>query len=360
MAKKVRRLPFAVRVAYAMDAVPEAAKANLNGSSLMMAINAIEAQRSGIDPRKLGLDIDKDSTVEEIVARFCPECGDESAASVAELLTKLKGTPETVSVEETAKEDEEPEMIEKEDEKLEVKDEETEEEQKAFAEGVDYGEEKEKEEPEHLDRLHESEGTKRFDEEKEEKPAVDEDKDAKIEKILASLPDLDDEKKAALAEALKDLAYSTATGEDEEPEEMPEEEMVAEEMPADEEEEEEVAVATDSKNRRRKVAMDTNSIRKKVRAELVADFRQRSRAANQVRGILGNVDVMAYDSAASIYGDALKKVGINVRAYAPSSYAAMFAAYSASTKAAKPVAMDTQSVKYDGKFAHLKNIKIGD
>lgn len=353
MAKKVRRLPFAVRVAYAMDAVPEAAKANLNGGSLMMAINAIEAQRNGIDPRKLGLDIDKDSTVEEIVSRFCPECDEESAASVVELLTKLKGTPETVAVEEPAKEDEEPEATEEKPvEEPEVKDEETEEEQKAFAEGVDYGEEKEKAEPEKLDREHESEGMERFEKE-EEKPAIDEDKDAKINAIVESLADLDEERKAKLVEALKDLAYSTATGEDEELEDMPKEEMPVEET------EEEVAVATDSK-RRRKVAMDANSIRKKVRAELVADFRQRSRAANQVRGILGNVDVMAYDSAASIYGDALKKVGINIRAYAPSSYAAMFAAYNASKGGAKPMTMDTQTVKYDGKFAHLKNIKIGD
>ncbi|MBQ9067875.1 MAG: hypothetical protein IJ131_02280, partial [Eggerthellaceae bacterium] len=42
--------------------------------------------------------------------------------------------------------------------------------QKAFAEGVKYGEGKEKEEPKHLDRLHESEGMKRF----EEKKAMDE------------------------------------------------------------------------------------------------------------------------------------------------------------------------------------------
>jgi hypothetical protein len=129
MAKKVRRLPFAVRLGFAMDAVPEAAKANLNGGSLMMAINAVEAQRNGIDPRKLGLDIDKDSTVEEIVARFCPECDEGSAASVVELLSKLKGTPETVSVE-TAEEPAEAPASE-------AKDEEDTEEQKAFAEGVD-------------------------------------------------------------------------------------------------------------------------------------------------------------------------------------------------------------------------------
>lgn len=45
--------------------------------------------------------------------------------------------------------------------------------QKAFAEGVKYGERKEKEEPEHLDRLHESEGMKKAMDEDEVKAAMD-------------------------------------------------------------------------------------------------------------------------------------------------------------------------------------------
>lgn len=358
MARKIRRLPFAVRVAYAMDAVPEAAKANLNGGSLMMAINAVEAQRNNIDPRTLGLDIDKDSTVEEIVARFCPECDDATAASVTELLTKLKGTPDTVEI----KTDEEPEDVMEETKEEEIAEEmpaeetiedEDPEETEAFAEGVDYGEEKEKEEPEHLDRLHESEGMEKYEEE-QEAPTTDEDKDAKIDAILASLPDLDDEKKAALADALKDLAYSTATGEDEEPEEMPVEEI---EENTDKEEE---MVAHDCGTRRRGVAMDAASIKRRVRAEMMADFKARSRAANQTRHILGNIDVMAYDSANSIYADALKKVGINVRAYPSSAYPAMYAAYNANRNNARAVAQDAKPVDYSGAFAHLKNIKIGD
>ena len=45
--------------------------------------------------------------------------------------------------------------------------------QKAFAEGVRYGEKKEKAEPEHLDRLHESEGMKKAMDEEEVKAAMD-------------------------------------------------------------------------------------------------------------------------------------------------------------------------------------------
>ena len=72
---------------------------------------------------------------------------------------KLKGAPDTVVVEETVKEDEEPEEVEV--EKKIPEDEEDPEEQKSFAEGVKYGEEVEKKEPEHLDRLHESIGEKK-------------------------------------------------------------------------------------------------------------------------------------------------------------------------------------------------------
>ena len=45
--------------------------------------------------------------------------------------------------------------------------------QKAFAEGVKYGEKKEKEEPRHLDSLHESEGVKKAMDEEEVKAAMD-------------------------------------------------------------------------------------------------------------------------------------------------------------------------------------------
>lgn len=353
MAKKMRRLPFALRLAYAWDAAPEAAKANLNGNSLMMAINAVEAQREGVDPRKIGLDIDKDSTVEEIVARFCPECDEATLSGVVELLEKLKGAPETIAVEERVKEDEEPKEVEVE-EKI-PEDEEDPEEQKAFAEGVEYGEEKEKEEPVHLDRLHESEGMKRYEEEKD-KPATDEDKDAKIQEILASFPELDEEQKKKLSDALNDLAYSAATGEDEEPEE--EQKAFAEGVDYGEKKEKE-GLAKDSKPRRR-MAMDAASIKRRVREEMMADFKARSRAASQVRGVLGNIDVMAFDSAEAIYGEALRKVGINTRQYAPSSYAAMFAAYNTNRSNGRPVAQDAKPIEFSGAFANLKNIKIGD
>lgn len=205
MAKKIRKLPFALRLAYAWDAAPEAAKANLNGNSLVMAINAVEAQREGVDPRKIGLDIDKDSTVEEIVARFCPECDEATLSGVVELLEKLKGAPETIAVEERVKEDEEPEEVEV--EKKIPEDEEDPEEQKAFAEGVKYGEEVEKKEPEHLDRLHESIGETYTKEEVDAKiAALMKDMEAKIEAAKVKATDEAKEHYEGLSKAAQDCA----------------------------------------------------------------------------------------------------------------------------------------------------------
>ena len=85
-------------------------------------------------------------------------------------------------------------------------------ESKAFAEGVKYGEEliRNPEERRKLDREHESEGERR-------ELGKDEDKDAAIKRILASVPDLTPEQKKKLTDSLADLAYSPATG-DEAPE----------------------------------------------------------------------------------------------------------------------------------------------
>lgn len=80
-------------------------------------------------------------------------------------------------------------------------------ESKAFAEGVKYGEEliRNPEERRKLDREHESEGERRA-------LGKDEDKDAAIKRVLASVPGLTPEQQKKLADSLQDLAYSPATG----------------------------------------------------------------------------------------------------------------------------------------------------
>ena len=127
-------------------------------------------------------------------------------------------------------------------------------EKEAFAEGVDYGEKKEKEEPKKLDSEHESEGTKKADEEKaeEKKEAEDEDKE--------------EDKKEEKKEMAKDSA----------------------------------------------MAMDIDAIKQAVREEMKADFNARECARKAVRSVVGDVNVMSFDSAEDIYKFACEKAGMDL------------------------------------------------
>lgn len=104
-------------------------------------------------------------------------------------------------------------------------------EQKAFAEGVEYGEKKEKAEPKKLDSEHESEGMKK---------------------------------------AEKEMAKDSA------------------------------------------LAMDIDAIKAQVREEVMADFKAREEARKAVRGFVGDVNVMAFDSAEDIYKFACGKSGMDL------------------------------------------------
>ena len=75
-------------------------------------------------------------------------------------------------------------------------------EKEAFAEGVDYGEKKEKEEPKKLDSEHESEGTKKADEEEKEKK---EEKKEEMAKDEALVMDADALRAEGRAEAMEDF-----------------------------------------------------------------------------------------------------------------------------------------------------------
>lgn len=104
-------------------------------------------------------------------------------------------------------------------------------EKKAFAEGVEYGEKKEKAEPKKLDSEHESEGMKK---------------------------------------AEKEMAKDSA------------------------------------------LAMDVDAIKAQVREEVMADFKAREEARKAVRGFVGDVNVMAFDSAEDIYKFACGKSGMDL------------------------------------------------
>lgn len=179
-------------------------------------------------------------------------------------------------------------------------------EKKAFAEGVDYGEKKEKEEPKKLDSEHESEGMKKADEKKaeEKKKAEDEDKEEKKE-----------DKKEAEDKCAKDKCVK-----DEKPVEM---------------------------------AMDIDAIKEQVRQEVMNDFKAREEARKSVRSIVGDVNVFAFDSAEEIYKFACEKAGMNLDEIA--SYKSAFKGLCAA-KGVKIMAMDASSVGSNKEC--LENIRV--
>lgn len=160
MSKK--RVPQFVRWRYAMDATPEIKGVEASPAALTDAKAVIDAQEAGVAPRNIGVDLDKDASIDEIVLKFFPGASPEDAETIRALLMKYKTAPATMEVEDG---DDEP-LTAAAPEAVPaaagaVKDGDTPDEQRAFAEGVKYGEEVEKKEPEHLDRLHESIGEKK-------------------------------------------------------------------------------------------------------------------------------------------------------------------------------------------------------
>lgn len=148
--------------------------------------------------------------------------------------------------------------------------------QKAFAEGVKYGEKMEKKEPEKLDREHESEGAKEALDEEDVKEAMD----------------------AA-------IRRGASRGE----------------------------------------------------ARVVARFRTLSKAAEAVRPVLGPVDVFGFDSAADIYGAALRRMGVDVRRHPRSAWRSIFEV-SRQQQAQASMAQDSSMRRdFSGPFAGLNRIK---
>ena len=211
-------------------------------------------------------------------------------------------------------------------------------ESKAFAEGVKYGEEliRNPEERRKLDREHESEGERR-------ELGKDEDKDAAIKRILASVPDLTPEQKKKLTDSLADLAYSPATG-DEDPDDK--------------------GTAQDRAFRRRGLrpltAMDAARIKASAVAEAQEHMRNLTRAVRDVRGLVGELDPLSFDSASDVYGYALEQLGENPRKYPRQAWPGMIDILR-KQKAAPSVARDAAPVgRMSGSFAGLSTITIAE
>lgn len=216
------------------------------------------------------------------------------------------------------------------------------EESKAFAEGVEYGEEKEKEEPEKLDREHESEGEERYLEEKNEAEDSDEENDltADAEEALKSCG-LDADDPTVKAAFQKGFASGVSYGEEKEKDEP---------KKLDSEHE--------SEGEKKALGQDSAAkIGAMVRAQVEAKFD----AIQETSKSLGRVRVSAFDTAADVYRAALKAEGVNVTGLAKRECRAAYRALMMGRQSAKRVAaMDSKPSKPDALSKMLNSIRVGE
>ena len=207
--------------------------------------------------------------IDEFLAKFMPLASDEEKAAAKAELEKMGETK-----------DEEP----------------------TFAEGVKYGEELEKKEPEKLDSEHEAEGMeKRLAEAKDEEEA----KDAcggKDEELPVDEDNLD--------ELMKDPKFKAAF-----------------EMGVRYGEKREKAdpekIDADHEREGMEKALGEDSM-KKIHDSVMAKVRGINAAAKKVRPLVGEIsDPFAFDSAEAIFKFALEKTGVAVKKYPASAYAGM-------------------------------------
>lgn len=217
------------------------------------------------------------------------------------------------------------------------------EESKAFAEGVEYGEEKEKEDPEKLDREHESEGEERYLEEKNEaEDEGDEENDltADAEEALKSCG-LDADDPTVKAAFQQGFASGVSYGEEKEKDEP-------KKLDSEHESEgEKKALGQDS-------AAKIGAI---VRAQVEAKFD----AIQETSKSLGRVRVSAFDTAADVYRAALKAEGVNVAGLAKSECRTAYRALMMGRQSAKRVAAtDSKPHKPDALSKMLNSIRVGE
>jgi len=135
------------------------------------------------------------------------------------------------------------------------------------------------------------------------------------------------------------------------------EDLTDEEKAAKEKADKEAAEAEAAK-RANEPAMDANTIKMQARTEAQAHFRKLNEAGRKVRDLIGEVDVMAFDSAEDIYGHALKQKGVKIAQYEKSSYKGMVDMLATNKPSNTPAVMDSSPDTFEGQFAGLGNIKI--
>lgn len=160
----------------------------------------------------------------------------------------------------------------------------------------------------------------------------------KIEKLKTLLQKAKGEKKADEPKEEKDDKDKPAEDASLKEEEVKEESK--EEVVEDKESEDKCAKDKCTKDEKpAEMAMDIDAIKTEARQEVMDDFKAREEARQSVRSVVGDVNVMAFDSAEDIYKFACEKAGMNLNEIA--SYKSAFVGF----KSAKgKLAMDASSV----------------
>jgi hypothetical protein len=266
-----RRKADLQRVIFAKDADLGIEAAEVVLANLQKAVNVVEAQVEGYDPREIGLDVDADISIDDLVDKFFTGLEAAQKDTIKAKLLELKGGEGM-------------------DEKL------------TYAKGVSKGEELEKNPAERakLDREHERKGMEEY----LAKKAKDEDKEEKAE---------DDE----LEERMKDPAFKAGFEMGIKAGERYEKDNPKRIDRDHEREGEEKYLAKD--------ALPALLANAKAEAEknVMERVKKLNAAANACAFALGNVDAMAYDSAEDIYARALQAKGIDTSKYPKESYKAM-------------------------------------
>lgn len=202
--------------------------------------------------------------IDEFLAKFMPLASDEEKAAAKSELEKMGETK-----------DEEP----------------------TFAEGVKYGEELEKKEPEKLDSEHESEGMEKALEKDEAEDACGKDEELPV----------DEEN---LDELMKDPKFKAAF-------------ELGVRYGEKREKADPAKIDADHEREGMEKALGEDSV-KKIHDSVMAKMRGINSAAKKVRPLVGEIsDPFAFDSAEAIYKFALEKNGIAVKKYPASAYAGM-------------------------------------
>lgn len=173
------------------------------------------------------------------------------------------------------------------------------------------------------------------------------DRGAVIERILAAVLDLTPEQREKLRNSLADLAYSPATGD---------EDITAQDR----------ALRGNGFARRTSralMASDAALIESRAVARAQDNMRAIAAAVRDVRPLVGELDLLAFDSAANVYGYALEQCGVDARRYSREAWRGMvdmLRRQKSGAPSGRHLAQDAAPGEMKGQFAGLNNISLGD